>query len=64
MRDPKRALADKLTSQDGENSYHKNTDGHARTKGISATNDISENKFATGDFVMRTYRHISVHNAS
>ena len=64
MHDPKRALADKLTSQDGENSYHKNADAHARTQGIAGVNDSSENKFATADYVMRTYRHISVHNAS
>ena len=32
--------------------------------GIHGTNDTVENKFATGDFTFRTYRGISVLNAS
>jgi hypothetical protein len=35
-----------------------------RTHGIDGTNDRSENKFAIADYVMRTYRGISVFNAS
>ena len=46
MRDPRRSIADKLTSQDGINSFGKNKDGHRRTQGIDGTNDSSENKFA------------------
>ena len=37
---------------------------HERTQGIDGTNDRSENKFAIGDYVMRTFRGISVQNAS
>ena len=42
----------------------KNADGHQRTMGCNTTNDAVENKFATGDFVMRFFRRISVLNAS
>ena len=64
LKDPKLALADKLTSQDGANSFGKNADAHARTRGVHATNDAVENKFATADYVMRTYRGVSVLNTS
>ena len=64
MHDKRLALADKLESQDGANSYVKNADAHARTQGAHGTNDAVENKFATADFVMRTFRRISVVNAS
>lgn len=64
MHDKKLALADKLASQDGANTFGKNADAHNRTLGIHATNDTVENKFATGDYAMRTYRGISVLNAS
>lgn len=43
---------------------HRNQDAHERTRGVHATNDPVENKFASGDYVMRTYRGISVLNAS
>jgi hypothetical protein len=64
LHDPRLALANKLTSQDGDYSIGKNADAHERTKGVHTTNDSVENKFATGDFVMRTFRGISVCNAS
>eukprot|EP00966_Prymnesium_polylepis_P176107 4076282-Prymnesium_polylepis.1 len=64
MHDKKIALADKLESQDGPNAYSKNADAHERTMGAHVNNDAVENKFATADFVMRTFRHISVVNAS
>eukprot|EP00966_Prymnesium_polylepis_P125508 2901719-Prymnesium_polylepis.2 len=66
MHDKRLALADKLLSQDGANAYETNTDAHQRTSDCHATNDSVENKFATGDFVMRTFRGISdsVLNAS
>ena len=64
MRDPKIALADKLTSQNGVNSIGRRQDAHEATQGIDGTNDRSENKFAIADYVMRTYRGISVLNAS
>ena len=64
MHDKRLALADKLESQGGHNSYAQNLDAHERLKGIDGTNDGSENKFATADVVMRSYRHISTLNAS
>ena len=64
MHDKKIALADKLTSQDGVNSFGRNHDAHERTIGAHGTNDGSENKFAIADWVMRTFRGISVLNAS
>ena len=64
MKDPKLAIADKLTSQDGKNAFDKNADGHERTRGITGCNDAVESKFAAADYVMRTYRGISVLNAS
>ena len=64
MHDKKIALADKLSSQDGINSYAANADGHARTKEADGNNDGVENKFAIGDVVMRMFRNISVFNTS
>ena len=64
MIDPKLALADKLKSLNGVNSFERNADAHERTKGCHGTNDMSENKFAMADYVMRTFRGISVLNAS
>ena len=64
MHDKKIALADKLESQGGLNSLSNNADAHKRTQGAHGTNDAVENKFATADFVMRTFRRISVVNAS
>lgn len=64
LHDKKIALADKLVSQDGVNSFGRNQDGHERTKKAHVSNDSVENKFATGDYFMRTYRHASIHNVS
>ena len=64
MHDPKLAIADKLTSQGGANAFSANADGHARVEGVHATNDSSENKFAISDYVMRTYRGISITHAA
>ena len=64
LHDKRLAMADKLTSQGGANAYSANADGHARTQGVDGTNDAVENKFASADFVMRTYRNISVLNTS
>ena len=64
MHDKRLALADKLESQGGHNSYERNHDAHERTIGVDAMNDGSENKFATADFVMRTYCGISTLNTS
>merc|ERR1711965_600157 len=62
MHDPKVALADKLTSQNGVNSFGRRQDAHERTQRCHGTNDDVENKFAIADFVSRTYRNIAVHN--
>jgi hypothetical protein len=64
MHDQRLALADKLQSQGGRNSFGQNADGHRRTAGAHVTNDAVENKFATADYVMRVFRGISVLNAS
>jgi hypothetical protein len=64
MHDKKIALADKLESQDGPNCYARNADGHERTTKAHVNNDGVENKFAIADYVMRTFRGISVLNAS
>jgi len=50
MHDPKLALADKLTSQDGANSIGKQAQAHADTQGCSASNDaLAESVFGTFD---------------
>ena len=64
LHDKKIGLADKLTSQGGINAIGQCENARARTQGIDGTNDRSENKFAIADFVMRTYRGISIVNAS
>ena len=64
LHDKRLALANKLSSQEGDYAFGANADGHRRTMGCNTTNDAVENKFATGDFVMRTFRGISVLNAS
>eukprot|EP00966_Prymnesium_polylepis_P113401 2622040-Prymnesium_polylepis.1 len=59
MHDPKLALADKLTSQDGANSIGKQAQAHADTQGCSASNDalaesaVRSKILAFGDSVMR-----------
>ena len=64
MHDPRLALADKLTSQEGANAFSTNQDAHERLKGVHGTNDGSENKFAIADYVMRTFRKMSVFNVA
>ena len=44
MHDERLALADKLESQGGRNSYSKNADSHRRTAGAHVTNDSVEKK--------------------
>ena len=43
MHDPKLALADKLTSQGGVNSWEENKELHGRVLGVNDTNDMVEN---------------------
>ena len=64
MHDPRRALADKLTSQNGINAFARNQDAHKRTHGIDGSNDRTESKFAVADVHMRRSRHISIHNVA
>lgn len=64
MHDPKLALADKLESQHGAKAFRANLDAHSRVLDSHATNDAVENKFATADYIMRTFRNLSVFNAS
>eukprot|EP00965_Chrysotila_dentata_P202104 6180940-Pleurochrysis_carterae.AAC.1 len=42
MRDPKTAIADKLTSQERRNSYALNADAHKATLGAHNVNDAVE----------------------
>ena len=64
LHDKRLALADKLESQGGVNSYTRNSDAHARTTGAHTTNDSVENKFAAADYFMRFFRGMSVVNVS
>ena len=64
MHDPRLAIADKLTSQDGCNSIGKNAVAHAATAGAHTTNDTVESNFGCYDYVLRCFRGISVTAAS
>eukprot|EP00966_Prymnesium_polylepis_P199016 4611850-Prymnesium_polylepis.1 len=65
MHDPKLALADKLTSQDGANSIAKQGQAHTDTQGCAACNDVlAESVFGTFDYILRRFGGISVEAAS
>ena len=65
LHDPKLALADKLASQDGANSFAKSATAHADTIGLDATNDrLAESVFGTYDYVLRRNPGISMEAAS
>ena len=64
MRDPKIAIADWLTSQDGSKSLGKNAEAHAATVGAHTTNDRVETNFSGFDNVLRTFESICIENAS
>ena len=66
MRDAKRAIADKLTSQDGANasSSAKAARVHEATKGAHVNNARVESHFGKADNVMRTYRSSTTENYS
>ena len=53
MRDPLRAIADKLTSQDGVNAIGKSETMHAGTSGAHMMNDLVETNFGSWDLVAR-----------
>ena len=64
MRDPKRALADKLVSLEGVNAADRNEAMHEATIGAHVMNDYVESNFGTYDYVSRTFRGTSVENLS
>eukprot|EP00966_Prymnesium_polylepis_P184914 4285642-Prymnesium_polylepis.1 len=64
MRDPKIAIADWLTSQDGSKSIGKNAAAHAATAGAHTTNCRVESNFGSFDHVLRTFESICIENAS
>ena len=64
MRDPKIAIADWLTSQDGSKSLGKNAAAHAATVGAHTTNCRVESNFGSFDHVLRTFESICIENAS
>eukprot|EP00965_Chrysotila_dentata_P012309 404782-Pleurochrysis_carterae.AAC.1 len=73
MRDPKIAIADKLSSQDGANSFHVNSDSHNATIGAHNINDAVEvrerahthvGNFGRYDHVLHRFRNVSTESAS
>ena len=64
MRDTRRAIADKLTSQDGVNAVGKNAVTHDRTRGAHVMNDHVESHFGSYDYLSRIFRHSTVENLS
>lgn len=64
MRDPRRAIKEKLTALDGEFAFEKNTVMHACTQGVHTTNDRVEKNFAIYDIVCRLFRNAPVENLS
>eukprot|EP00965_Chrysotila_dentata_P049066 1627240-Pleurochrysis_carterae.AAC.1 len=54
MRDPKIAIADKLSSQDGANSYYVNSDAHNATLGAHNVSDAVEVR-------ERAHKHVVCH---
>ena len=64
LHDPKLALADKLTSQDGCNSLGLNAEAHEATRGAHVSNCTVESNFGCYDYVLRVFRSISVDAAS
>ena len=65
LHDPKLALADKLTSQEGAKSFSKSAQAHTDTIGLDATNDrLAESVFGVYDYVLRRCPGISMEAAS
>jgi hypothetical protein len=65
LHDPKLALADKLTSQEGAKSFSKSARAHTDTIGLDATNDrLAESVFGVYDYVLRRCPGISMEAAS
>lgn len=64
MRDTRLAIADKLSSLDGANSWKNRGERHAATIGAHTTNDCVESNFACADLVLRMFRGVSVESMS
>ena len=64
MHDSKRAIADKLTSQDGINTPAKQQKMHKATVGAHVANDRVESIFGSYDYVGHIFRGTSVENLS
>ena len=64
MHDRRRAIADKLTSQDGDNAVGKLAAAHANTKGAHQMNDHVESNFGCYDNVAHMFRYATVENLS
>ena len=64
MRDPRIAISDWLTSQDGSKSFGKNALAHLATLGAHTTNCRVESNFGGFDNVLRTFESICIENAS
>ena len=64
MHDSKRAIADKLTSQDGMNTPAKQQKMHKATAGAHVANDRVESIFGSYDYVGHIFRGTSVENLS
>ena len=56
LRDPKRALADKLSSLNGANSWALSQEAHAATIGVHGTTDRIESNFGVTDALMHKFR--------
>ena len=65
MHDPKLALSNKLTSQEGSSSFGKSAEVHEDTQGLDATNDrLAESVFGVYDYVLKRFPNISMEAAS
>lgn len=65
MHDPRLALRDKLSSQNGEHSFENSRQAHEDTIGCHATNDaLAESVFGTYDMILRRCPGISMEAAS
>ena len=62
MRDPKRAIAELLTQEDGTSGVGDTAAMHQATKGANVTNDSVESIFAKYDLVSHQFRYASVEN--
>ena len=60
MRDPRRAIASLLTSQDGEFAVGKDPSVHKATAGANVTNDRVESNLGCVDMLMRMFRYATV----